>query len=367
MARSGSPRRLLTSSFRALRFAGAFFFAAVSTSPCVPSSPYCPPSQVCWRCRISAYANRRRCTSITTAQQKKQLPRLTKRVRRRLSRGRRASRIVGARDASRECDRTIASCASSHRSCRKPCELGTTCHVSKIAVMSLNARLDSIFFEAPSREIARADAFRRLEKKCEQFSVRSVPEPQRSCDARKSRENRSADSQMRTVQYRSARLELRPPRRHCEHQFRRRRGIRRSIASRRPVRTRAEPRGARQMPSFDLRRSFTACGLALPPDDFITWPTNQPSSVRLRPRLRDLVGIGGDDVVDQLLDRADVGDLLHAARLDDRARVAAFLPDDLEQVLGDLAGDGALADQIEDGAELRRRHRRGRRSPGLPC
>ena len=25
-----------------------------------------------------------------------------------------------------------------------------------------------------------------------------------------------------------------------------------------------------QMPSFDFRRSLTACGLALPPDDFIT-------------------------------------------------------------------------------------------------
>lgn len=33
-----------------------------------------------------------------------------------------------------------------------------------------------------------------------------------------------------------------------------------------------------QMPSLDLSRSLTACGLALPPDDFITWPTNQPTS-----------------------------------------------------------------------------------------
>jgi hypothetical protein len=28
--------------------------------------------------------------------------------------------------------------------------------------------------------------------------------------------------------------------------------------------------GELQMPSFDFNRSFTACGLALPPDDFIT-------------------------------------------------------------------------------------------------
>jgi hypothetical protein len=33
-----------------------------------------------------------------------------------------------------------------------------------------------------------------------------------------------------------------------------------------------------QMPSLDFSRSLTACGLALPPDDFITWPTNQPIS-----------------------------------------------------------------------------------------
>src|SRR5690606_16658394 len=31
-----------------------------------------------------------------------------------------------------------------------------------------------------------------------------------------------------------------------------------------------------QRPSLALRISFTAWGLALPPDDFITWPTNQP-------------------------------------------------------------------------------------------
>src|SRR5262245_33053356 len=29
-----------------------------------------------------------------------------------------------------------------------------------------------------------------------------------------------------------------------------------------------------QSPSFFFRRSFTACGLALPPEAFITWPTN---------------------------------------------------------------------------------------------
>src|SRR3977135_2763336 len=33
-----------------------------------------------------------------------------------------------------------------------------------------------------------------------------------------------------------------------------------------------------QRPSLDLSRSFTDCGLALPPDAFIAWPTNQAIS-----------------------------------------------------------------------------------------
>ena len=72
-----------------------------------------------------------------------------------------------------------------------------------------------------------------------------------------------------------------------------------------------------------------------------------------------LVGIGGDDRVDRLLDGAGVGDLLHAALLDDLGRVAALGPDDLEQILGDLAGDRAGGDEIDDAAELRGGDRAG--------
>src|SRR4051794_2570618 len=43
----------------------------------------------------------------------------------------------------------------------------------------------------------------------------------------------------------------------------------------------ARTRRRAQTPSFDFKRSFTDCGLALPPDDFITWPTNQPISCGL--------------------------------------------------------------------------------------
>jgi hypothetical protein len=37
-------------------------------------------------------------------------------------------------------------------------------------------------------------------------------------------------------------------------------------------------RAQSQSPSLLFRRSLTACGFALPPDDFITWPTNHPSA-----------------------------------------------------------------------------------------
>ena len=39
--------------------------------------------------------------------------------------------------------------------------------------------------------------------------------------------------------------------------------------------------------------------------------------------------------------------------LDDLSRVAALGPHDLEQILGDLAGDGAGGDEIDDAADLR--------------
>src|SRR5215210_9178364 len=62
-------------------------------------------------------------------------------------------------------------------------------------------------------------------------------------------------------------------------------------------------------------------------------------------RLLDLVGIGGDDVVDNLFDGTEIGDLLHTADFDQRAGITTLVPDDLEQVFGDFSGDGALADQ----------------------
>src|SRR6476620_368125 len=70
--------------------------------------------------------------------------------------------------------------------------------------------------------------------------------------------------------------------------------------------------------------------------------TDEPADgFRVRLRIRDLVGIGCNDLVDDLLDCGEVGDLLHPARFNDRGWLAALTPNDLEQILGDLAGNGA--------------------------
>src|SRR5690606_31008997 len=74
---------------------------------------------------------------------------------------------------------------------------------------------------------------------------------------------------------------------------------------------------------------------------------------RLGPCLLGLVRIGGDHRVHRRLDGAGIGHLLHAALLDDLARIAALFPYDLEKFLGDLAGNRAVADQVDDRAELR--------------
>ncbi len=116
----------------------------------------------------------------------------------------------------------------------------------------------------------------------------------------------------------------------------------------------APPRATSQRPSFDLSRSLTACGLALPPDDFITWPTNQPEAAGLAFACVDLVGIGGDDVVDHLSIALQVGDLLHAARSTSvRAGSPPSLPDDIRRrVLAESGRDGILANCDHDGSKL---------------
>ena len=68
---------------------------------------------------------------------------------------------------------------------------------------------------------------------------------------------------------------------------------------------------------------------------------------RLLLGLGDLVGIGGDDVIDRLFDGARVGDLLQAVLLHHFGRRALAVPDVVKHLLGDLGGDHALLDQLD--------------------
>jgi hypothetical protein len=114
-----------------------------------------------------------------------------------------------------------------------------------------------------------------------------------------------------------------------------------------PVRCRARIVSAKRARAR-VTISFTALGLALPPVAFITWPTNQPASLGFCLAFSTCAGLAAMILVDRGLDGAGVGDLLHAARLDDLGGVAALGIDDLEQVLGDLAGDVVGLDQRDD-------------------
>ena len=59
--------------------------------------------------------------------------------------------------------------------------------------------------------------------------------------------------------------------------------------------------------SFFASSSFTICGLAWPLEAFMTWPTKNPATVFLPAAiLLDLLGIGGDDLVDDLLERRGI-------------------------------------------------------------
>src|SRR5262249_18920146 len=70
---------------------------------------------------------------------------------------------------------------------------------------------------------------------------------------------------------------------------------------------------------------------------------------------RYLVGMAGNHGSDGLIDDGAICDLAQAALLNDLRRVAALAPDRIEHILGDLAGDGARGDEIDDGAQLRGR------------
>ena len=70
-----------------------------------------------------------------------------------------------------------------------------------------------------------------------------------------------------------------------------------------------------QPPMRFFRSSLTVCGFALPPDAFITWPTNHPIAFGLALASATLSGFG-DNFLDELLQTANVADLLEPALLD---------------------------------------------------
>jgi hypothetical protein len=109
----------------------------------------------------------------------------------------------------------------------------------------------------------------------------------------------------------------------------------------------------------------TACGLALPPVAFITWPTNQPASLGLALACSTLSGLAAI-TSSTAASMAPVSVTCFMPRFSTIWPGRRLLPDDLEQVLGDLAGDGAVLDHVDDGAELLGRNRRVA-MPCLPC
>ena len=96
---------------------------------------------------------------------------------------------------------------------------------------------------------------------------------------------------------------------------------------------------------------------------------DEPADHRgLRLGLRRLVGIGGDDLVDDAARSRPTSVTCFRPRASTIAtRIAAFGPHDLEQILGDLARDGARrAIRSRMRAELRGRDGRGGDAPCLP-
>jgi len=117
-----------------------------------------------------------------------------------------------------------------------------------------------------------------------------------------------------------------------------------------------------QMPSLALSRSLTACGLALPPVS--SSPDDEQPSMSLGQRLRDLVRIFRDDVIDSF-SISSVSVTASCTRFDDlsgrrlrsrRSRTS----------LGDLAGDHAdeIRSTIVPSAFARQASARRR---ALPC
>ena len=92
----------------------------------------------------------------------------------------------------------------------------------------------------------------------------------------------------------------------------------------------------------DLRRIGLALrGLHHLPDE-ITEQRFFPGAV-----LFQLLGVFRDDLVDDLLDRAGIGDLFQALLRDHSIGIAFAVPHGFEDFFGDLAGDGVVGEAFE--------------------
>ena len=114
--------------------------------------------------------------------------------------------------------------------------------------------------------------------------------------------------------------------------------------------------GHRYQPaSFFFKSSLSCAGLALPPVAFIDLADEEAEQLVLaRAVIGELPRILRHHIVDGLLDRAGIGDLLEALGLDDGVGVLALGPHGLEHVLGDLSRDGVVGDAAEQSREARR-------------
>jgi hypothetical protein len=173
-------------------------------------------------------------------------------------------------------------CARSASDSRNLCEMGIS-SMSENACTTPADRLDSVFGDAAdaSHDIAAADFCRK--KICAQTFERAISEDVRHAHGSEKRANRSppirrvdrfehSGKPVDTVD--STSIAPIPDRRNPARAIAR--GTSDHLSRRSTCARRA--RRACQRPSFALRRSLTACGFALPPDNFMIWPTNQPTS-----------------------------------------------------------------------------------------
>ena len=76
--------------------------------------------------------------------------------------------------------------------------------------------------------------------------------------------------------------------------------------------------------------------------------------------VREMIDDCGRDIrleIDGGVTVDNIGDLAHAARFDDLGRIAAFGPNNLEELLPDLAGNHAVPHELDNRCKLRRRNR----------